>query len=163
MIVEHTVDYPLTLLNAERRAYYKECERKSQLTDKEIREEAIRMFREWATKTDFKVEISMLPLVKTFKYSRKTSFFCEWFKDKWIGDKELKDLGFQFEKSLNEAVNEFISEAYKEHRKALEDEFNARVSKRAKSYQRMRKLCVGSFMAMAILLTAVLIMTLIFI
>jgi len=139
MIVEHTIDYPATILNKERYAYYKECERKANLSRQEIREEAIRLFGEWATKTDFKVEISMLSLRKTFTYSRKTSFFCEWLRDKWIGDKELKDLGFQFEKSLNEAVNEFVSEAYKEHRKELEAEFDARQCKRAKSYLKMRK------------------------
>lgn len=158
MIIEQKADYPLVLLNTDRYAYYKECERKSNFTDKQIREEAIEMFKGWAEKTDFKVEISMLTLHKTFINSRMTSFFCEWYKDRYIGNKELEDIGFRFEQSINDAVNKFVSEAYKEHRQELENEFNARISKRHKSYINMRKLCVISFMAIVILLIAILLL-----
>lgn len=157
MIVEHKPDYPIAILNEERYNYYLDCEKKSKLTDKEIREEALRMFKEWTTNTDLKIEISMRSLLDTFKYSRKTSFFTEWCKTRWYGDKchtikEMECPRFIFEKSLNDAVNAFISEAYKEHRKELEDEFNSRVSRRAKSYARMRKLAIGQWVVIAILL-----------
>ena len=108
-IIEHSPEQRLAILNEERYNYYKDCERKSKLTNKEIREEALRMFREWATKTDFKVEISMLPLLKTFQYSHKTSFFVEWYRDRCYGLKEMECPSFTFEKSLNDSVNVFIS------------------------------------------------------
>ncbi len=152
MIVEHKPDYPIAILNKERYDYYKECERKSMLTNKEIREEAMRMFKEWVKNPDLKVEITMFTLQKMFHYSNKTSFFAEWYRDRCYGTKERDCPRFNFDKSLNDAVNLFISEAYKEHRKELEDEFNARVSKRAKSYQRMRKLVVLQWVAIAVFL-----------
>jgi hypothetical protein len=151
MIVEHKIDYPITILNKERYNYYLDCERKALCADAEIREEALRMFREWTEKSDFKVEISMMPLLKTFKHSSKTSFYVEWYRDRCYGVKEMECPSFTFEKSLNDAVNDFVSEAYKEHRNELESEFDARVSKRAKSYQRMRKVVLCQWAVIIIL------------
>lgn len=156
-IIEHTPNYPITILGAERYAYYKECELKSELTDKQIREEAIKMFKEWTKNPDFKVEITMLPLLKTFKYSHKASFFAEWYRDRCYGLKEMECPRFVFEKSLNDAVNEFVSVAYKEHRQELENEFCARTSKRQKSYQRLGKTCVFQWVAIAILIIGLII------
>lgn len=154
-IIEHSPEQRLAILNEERYNYYKDCECKSKLTDKEIREEALRMFREWTTKTDFKVEISMLPLLKTFQYSSKTSFFVEWYRDRCYSVKDMECPSFTFEKSLNDAVNVFISEAYKDHHEELEKEFNARVSKRAKSYARMRKIVLWQWLAIIILVSLI--------
>lgn len=152
MIIEHKPDYPIAILSEERYNYYLDCEKKSKLTNEEIREEAMRMFKEWTANPDFKVEISMRSLMDTFTYSRKTPFFAEWYRDRCYNVKDMECPRFVFEKSLNDAVNAFISEAYKEHRQQLEDEFKVKTSRRAKSYARMRKLAIGQWVVIAILL-----------
>lgn len=156
--MEHKINEPIVILDSKQYRYYKEREKKANITNAQICQEAIKLFKDWTKKTNFKVKIRMLTLRGTFIGSKETSFFCEYDRNKIVAEKDFRDISFMFEQSLNQSVNKFISEAYKEHRQELENEFNARFSKRQKSYNKMKKLFVCSAFTAAVLLIVVIVM-----
>lgn len=153
-IIETKIDYPIAILNEERYNYYLDCEKKSNIKDDEIREEALRMYKEWVKNTDLKVDITMMTLRGTLKRS-KTSFLAEWYRDRRWGAKEMECPSFIFNQSLNDAVNAYVSEAYKEHREELEKELYDSVNCRQKSYVRLRKMVITQWVVIAGLLSLI--------
>ena len=153
-IIETKIDYPIAILNEERYNYYLDCEKKSNIKDDEIREEALRMYKEWVQNTDLKVDITMKTLRGTL-YRSEASFYAEWYRGRRWGAKEMECPSFIFNQSLNDAVNAFVSEAYKEHREELEKELYDSVNRRQKSYVRMRKMVITQWVVIAVLLSLI--------